>query len=127
MSVLKKFTMEYGFKTTPRLLYTAIATPEGLSRWFADLVDIEDDVFHFKWEGSEQKARLVDYKENEFIRLLWLDDPDQEHFLQMEIVNDPLSSSVALVVTDHAEDVDLDFSQRVWDAQVKKLQRIFNA
>ncbi len=127
MSVLKKFTMEYGFKTTPRLLYTAIATPEGLSRWFADVVDIEDDVFHFKWEGSEQKARLVDYKENEFIRLLWLDDPDQEHFLQMEIVNDPLSSSVALVVTDHAEDVDLDFSQRVWDAQVKKLQRIFNA
>ncbi len=126
MSVLKKFSMEYGFKTTPRLLYTAIATPEGLSRWFADLVDLEDDVFHFKWEGSEQKARLVDYKENEFIRLLWLDDPGQEHFLQMEIISEPLSSGVALIVTDHAEDADLDFSQRVWDAQVKKLQRLFN-
>lgn len=127
MNVLKKFSMEYGFKTTPKLLYTAIATPEGLSRWFADLVDVDNDIFHFKWEGSAQRARLVDYKENAFIRLLWLDDPEQEHYLHMEIVSDPMSSGVALIVTDHAEDSDIDFSQRVWDAQVKRLQRLFNA
>ncbi len=126
MHTLKKFQLEYGFKTTPKLLYTAISTPEGLSRWFADLVDLEGDVFHFKWEGSEQKARLVRCKENEFVHFLWLDDPEREECLEMEITHEPVSSEVALVITDYAEEQDLDFSQRLWDAQVKKLQRLFN-
>ncbi|TVR38051.1 MAG: hypothetical protein EA394_11175 [Bacteroidia bacterium] len=128
MSAYKKFTLEYGFKTTPRLLYTAISTPEGLSRWFADMVMTEeDDIFTFKWEDSEQKARLTRFKENEFVQFTWLDDERGERFIEMHIQNEPVSSEVALIITDHSEDIDLDFSQRIWDAQVKKLQRLFNA
>lgn len=130
MSVLKKFTIEYGFKTTPKLLYTAISTPEGLSRWFADMVISEEDIFLFKWEGSEQKARLVGFKENEFVQFQWLnefDEAEKEECMEMRIHNEPVSSELALIITDHAEDGDLDFSQRIWDAQVKKLQRMFNA
>ncbi len=127
MSVLKKIQLEYGFKTTPRLLYTAISTPEGLSRWFADLVLIEDDVFHFKWEGSAQKARMVKNKENEYVHFQWLDDPDREECLEMQIISEPVSAELALVITDYAEESDMDFTERVWDAQVKKLQRLFNA
>ncbi len=127
MSGLKKFTMEYGFKTTPRLLYTAISTPEGLSRWFADMVDTVEDVFLFKWEGSEQKARLVKYKENEYVQFMWLDSGHDDHIIEMRIYNEPVSSELALTITDYAEDADLDFNQRLWDAQVKKLQRLFSA
>ncbi len=129
MSVLKKFTLEYGFKTTPKLLYTAISTPEGLSRWFADMVLTEEDVFLFKWEGSEQKARLVGFKENEYVQFMWLDElteAEKEPYVEMRIRNEPVSSELALLITDHAEDADLDFNQRIWDAQVKKLQRLFN-
>ncbi len=127
MGAYKKFTLEYGFKTTPRLLYTAISTPEGLSRWFADMVMTEEeDIFVFKWEDSEQKARLTRFKENEFVQFTWLDDIGGERFIEMHIQNEPVSSEVALIITDHSEDVDLDFSQRIWDAQVKKLQRLFN-
>ncbi len=127
MSVLKKFTMEYGLKTTPRLLYTAISTPEGLSRWFADMVDTMEDVFLFKWEGSEQRARLVKFKENEFVQFMWLDSGHDDHLMEMRITNEPVSSELALTITDYAEDADLDFNQRLWDAQVKKLQRLFSA
>ncbi len=127
MSVLKKFTMEYGLKTTPRLLYTAISTPEGLARWFADVVDTMEDVFLFKWEGSEQRARLVKYKENEFVQFLWLDSAQDDHLLEMRIHNEPVSSELALIITDYAEAADIDFNQRLWDAQVKKLQRMFSA
>jgi len=127
MSVLKKIQLEYGFKTTPRLLYTAISTPEGLSRWFADLVLIEDDVFHFKWEGSSQKARMVKSKENEYVHFFWLDDPDREACLELQIITEPVSSGVALVVTDYSEEADLDFTERLWDVQLKKLQRLFSA
>lgn len=127
MSILKKFTLEYGFKTTPKLLYTAISTPEGLSRWFADMVNTEEDIYEFKWEGSEQTAQLVKFKENEFVQFLWLDDSEEEHYFEMQIQNEPVSSELALIITDYAEEADLDFSQRLWDAQVKKLQRLFNA
>ncbi len=130
MGVLKKFTLEYGFRTTPKLLYTAISTPEGLSRWFADRVMTEEDVFLFQWEGSEQKARLVSFKENEYVQFLWLDElteAEKDPCMEMRIHNEPVSSELALIITDHAEDLDLDLSQRIWDAQVKKLQRLFNA
>ncbi len=127
MSALKQFQLEYGFQTTPKLLYTAISTPEGLSRWFADMVLIEGDVFHFKWEGSEQKARLVKSRENECVHFQWLDDPSRDQCLEMHINYEPVSRGVALVIKDHAEETDLDFSQRLWDAQVKKLQRLFNS
>ncbi len=130
MSVLRKYTLEYGFATTPKLLYTAISTPEGLSRWFADMVVTEDDVFCFKWEGSEQKARLIDCKENEFVHFQWIDEfgqDDDTPFIEMRIHNEPVSSELALIITDYAEDSDLDFNKRLWDSQVRKLQRLFNA
>ncbi len=126
MSGLTKFTLEYGFRTTPRLLYTAISTPEGLSRWFADIVESDGDVFCFKWEGSEQRARLVSSRDNEFVQFMWLDDADRDECMEMRIQNEPVSSELALIVTDHAEDSDIDFSRRIWDAQIKKLQRLFN-
>ncbi len=128
MNALTSFTLEYGFKTTPRLLYTAISTPEGLSRWFADMVTMEgEDVFVFKWEGSEQKARLLRTKENEFVQFAWLDELGQEeHSMEMQIRNEPVSSEVALLITDQSDENDMDLSQRVWDAQLKKLQRLFS-
>ena len=126
MSVLKEFTLEYGFKTSPKLLYTAISSPEGLSRWFADIVEADDDIYSFKWEGSEQKARLVSSKENEFVQFMWLDNADRDECIQMRIQNEPVSSELALIITDYAEETDLDFSKRIWDAQVKKLQRLLN-
>ncbi len=126
MSVLEKFSLEYDFRTSPRLLYTAISTPEGLSRWFADVVIVEDDVFVFRWEGSEQRARLVECKENEYVKFLWLDDFHHDHCLEMKIDVEPVSSLVALIITDFAEPVDIDFSQRIWESQVRKLQRLFN-
>jgi uncharacterized protein YndB with AHSA1/START domain len=127
MGALKKIQLEYGLKTTPKLLYTAISTPEGLSRWFADMVLVEDDVFHFIWEGSDQKARMLKCRDNECVYLHWLDDPVREEYLEMHITNEPVSSEVALVIIDYAEEQDMDFTQRLWDAQVKKLQRLFNS
>lgn len=109
------------------MLYTLISTPEGLSRWFADMVFVEeDDTYHFKWEGSEQMARLIQKKENEFIQFQWLDEFHKDYVLEMRILNEPVSREVALVITDHAESADLEFYHRLWTTQVKRLQRLFH-
>ncbi len=127
MDGLLKYTLEYNLKTSPRLLYTLISTPEGLSRWFADEVLFDGDIFRFKWEGSEQTARLVKQKENEYVEFLWLDDFHKDHTLEMRISFEPVSSELALIITDYAEPDDLEFSELLWNTQVKQLQRIFSS
>ncbi|MFO7999226.1 MAG: START-like domain-containing protein [Bacteroidales bacterium] len=126
MKNLEAFSLEFSCKTTPKLLFMLISTPEGLSRWFADAVFAEAGVFQFKWEGSEQLARLVEKKDNEFVQFQWLDDSHKDHMLEMRILNEPVSSEVALIITDHAEPADLEFYRRLWTTQVKRLQRLFN-
>jgi uncharacterized protein YndB with AHSA1/START domain len=127
MKKLEKYSLEFSCKTTPKLLFMLISTPEGLSRWFADSVSVADDVYHFKWEGSAQQARMVQKKDNEFVQFQWLDEFHKDHILEMRILNEPVSSEVALAITDHAESSDLEFSHRLWTTQVKRLQRLFNA
>lgn len=125
MNALQSFSREYSCKTSPKLLYTLIYTPEGLSRWFAESVFVEDDIYVFKWEGSEQKARLIQSKENELVRFQWLDDFHKDYTMEMRILNEPVSREVALVVTDYAEPADIEFYHRLWDTQVRRLQRLF--
>lgn len=127
MSQLEKFSLEFAINATPRLLYTLISTPEGLSRWFADAVFASDDIYKFVWEGSEHNAKLLQFKENEFVSFEWLDDFHMGYKLDMLIQSESLSSGVSLVITDFAEPSEMDFYRRLWDTQVKQLQRLFNA
>ncbi len=127
MNVLQEYSMEYGFKTSPRLLFTAISTPEGLSRWFADQVIPEGELFRFVWEDSEQLARIQAFKDNEYIRFQWVEDNLSDLSFELRILHDPVSSGIALMITDQAESHELELSKRVWDAQVKRLQRLFSS
>lgn len=126
MSALEKFTLEFHLETTPKLLYTLISSPEGLTRWFAHTIKIGEDVFLFKWEGNEQAARLVQAKDNEYVVFQWLEDYHKDLFLEMRIETDPMSNGITLVIFDYAEAADLDISKRLWSAQVGQLQRLFN-
>ncbi len=127
MNKLEQFNLEFGFKVSPKLLYTMITKPEGLARWFANSVTIQDDIYHFVWEDSEQNARMVESKDNEFVKFEWLDDFHKGYIFEMHIQHEEVSLEVALVISDYAEPADIDYFQRLWSAQVKKLQRLFNA
>lgn len=127
MITLEQFSLEFSFTVSPKLMYTLISKPEGLARWFADAVFIEEDVYHFVWEGSEQKARLVESKDNEYVKFEWLDDFHQGYIFEMHILNEEVSREVALLIKDYAEPSEMDYFQRLWSTQIRKLQRLFNA
>lgn len=126
MTPLTKFTQEFLINVSPRLLFTLISTAEGLARWFADRVSMQENEFIFEWEGSTQSARLVECKEEEFVRFEWTDDFHKGFILEMQIQHLNVSGESALVVTDHSEASDLEFTQRWWSSQVGRLQRLFN-
>ncbi len=127
MAKFEQYSMEFPVSTSSKLLYLMISTPEGLSRWFADSVDIDNDIYVFKWEGSEQRAQLAQHKENESVKFVWLDDNLKDCFLEMKIQQDSLSSDVALIITDFSDPSDLDFNKRLMTTQVSLLQRHFKS
>ncbi len=127
MADYEQYSLEFPISTSSRLLYLMISTPEGLSRWFADSVDIQDDIYIFKWEGSEQRAQLLQSKENEFVKFKWIEENLKDYFLELKIQEDSLSSEVALIITDFSDPADLDFNKRLMTTQVSLLQRHFKS
>jgi len=116
----KKFNIEYEIKSSPRILYSFLNEPNGLSQWFADDVNVKDQVYTFTWDDEEQKAKLLLAKENKLVRFRWMDD-DPQYYFEMEILQDELTSDVALGITDFAAEDAIGERRLIWDNQIKYL------
>jgi len=126
MSEKKKFSIEYEIKSSPRILYTFLNEPNGLTQWFADDVSVRDQVYTFTWDGEQQQAKLVTVKEYKLVRFRWMDD-DPQYFFEMEIVQDELTNDVALAITDFATDDTINDRKLIWDNQVQYLVSVLGA
>ena len=126
MSNKKPYSLEYTFKSSPKILYNCISTPSGLSEWFADDVNIRENEFTFIWEGAEQKAELVTSKASEYVKFRWLDEPD-DTFFEFRIQRDELTADIALVITDFADDAEKDEAVLLWDSQINNLKHVIGS
>ncbi|MFN5877672.1 MAG: START-like domain-containing protein, partial [Flavobacteriales bacterium] len=77
MTDKKKFELEYLLKTSPKVLENMLCTPSGLSEWFANDVNIKDDVLTFFWDGDEESARLLSKRQNTSAKFQWLRDEEE--------------------------------------------------
>ncbi|MCZ4245472.1 START-like domain-containing protein [Pedobacter punctiformis] len=126
MAEKKKFTLEYEVKSSPRILYSFISEPNGLSQWFADDVVFRDQVYTFTWDDEQLKAKLVSIKENKLVKFKWIDDEPQCYF-EMEIVQDELTNDVALSITDFSTEETLSEKKLIWDNQIDYLISVLGA
>ncbi len=120
MSEKKKFTIEYEIKSSPKILFSFLSEPNGLSQWFADDVIYRDQTYMFTWDGEQQKAKLLSIKENKLVKFKWLDDEPHCYF-EMEIIQDELTNDVALAITDFATDETRQERELIWDNQIRYL------
>ncbi len=129
MSDKVKYEIEFPIKTSTKVLYNMLSTPSGLAEWFADDVNIRGDVYTFMWDGSEESARLLTKKNNEYIKFRWMDDDedDSSYYFEMRIQIDPLTKDVALMVTDHAEEDEVDEARDLWDQQLSELAHVLGS
>ena len=114
------YTLEYPVRCSPGILYEFLSTPAGLQEWFADRVDERDNVFFFSWNGSSQKAEVLESQEEKFIRFHWLDAPKEEYF-EFSIEKSEITNQTILVVKDFAEKKEVKDQSMLWDYQVKDL------
>jgi len=116
-----KFELEYSINSSPKILYTRLSTPGGLSEWFADDINIQGSTYTFIWDGAEQVAELITKKDNQLVRFKWLDNDDDSYF-EFKIRKDELTGDVALVITDFIEDDEKDDAVDLWDRQIDELK-----
>lgn len=118
----EKFVIEVPFNCSPKVLFNRLSTPGGLSEWFADDVNLKDIVYTFVWNGSEEQAEKILYKENKYIRFHWLDDDDPKTYFEFRITSEDLTGEQSLIITDHAEEDDIEDSKELWEKQVSELK-----
>lgn len=127
MSGKVKFEMEFVVKASPSLLYQYMATPSGMSEWFADNVNSRGEVYTFIWEGTEEKAEVLTKKKSERIKFRWVEEEDDDAYFELRILVDEITKDVSLIITDFAEDDEVDEGKMFWENQISELKQIIGS
>ncbi len=121
--------MEFPIHASPHMLFQYLSETSFLDEWFADEVNSQDDIYIFTWDGNEEKARLLNYSTNEFVKFRWLSDEEKglDVYFEIRIQVDELTKDVALIVTDFAYEDEMEEQQLFWEEQIMELKHIIGA
>lgn len=120
MSKKQLFTLEFPIRCSPTILYEFLSTPAGLQEWFADIVDEREQVFSFSWNGTTDKAEVLEREHEKSIRFRWLHSPKNEYF-EFKIEKSEVTNMTILLISDFAEKSEIKDQSQLWDYQVKEL------
>ncbi|WP_320112060.1 START-like domain-containing protein [Draconibacterium orientale] len=121
-----KINLEYIINCSPKVLYNRLSTASGLTEWFADDVRVRGKRYTFIWDGSEQTAEMTLHKENRLVRFNWVDEEDDSYF-EFKITRDELTGDVSLLITDFAEEDEVEETRGLWDSQVDALKHVLGS
>lgn len=123
----KKYHLEFDMKCSTTLLFEYIGTSSGMGEWFADDVIERGDEFTFIWGDQNEIANLIRYKEESFVRFRWEEDEGTKYYWELAINVDDVTNDVALVITDFAEEDELEHSKLYWENLVDDLKKIIGS
>ncbi len=126
MSDKVKFEIEFVIQSSPQLLYQYLSTPSGLSEWFADNVNSRGEMFSFIWDDSEEVAKLMKRKSDEFVKFSWEEDGGGSYF-EMKIIVDEITKDVSLFITDFAYEDEVEEAKMLWANQVSNLKQVLGS
>ncbi|WP_299210781.1 START-like domain-containing protein [uncultured Dokdonia sp.] len=129
MSDKIKYEIEFVVHASPALLYQYMATPSGMSEWFADNVNSRGEFYTFIWNGTEEQAKLVNKKSNERIRFRWFEDEEdgEDCYFELRIQVDEITKDVSLIITDFAEEDEIDEGKMFWENQISQLKHVIGS
>jgi len=127
MSELKKIQLEYILRTSPKVLFSFLTEASGLSEWFCDDVNNRGGIITFIWNGdSEEHAKLISLKDNQYVKYKWLDGPEKAYF-EFNLDVDEITGELALIVTDFAEPGDEEELILTWNNAIQKLHSVIGS
>ena len=129
MSKKIKFELEFPVHASSDFLHHYLSSPDGLSEWFADNVNSRGEIYTFFWDGSEEQATQKISSKEEKVQYRWFEDKDEkeDYYFEFKNVVDELTNDVSLIVTDFAEEIDLDEAKMFWENQIDNLKHKIGA
>ncbi len=129
MAGKSKLQLEYIINCSPRVFFNRLSTAAGLTEWFADDVRVNGNLFTFIWGDTDQSAEKKMHKENKMVRYEWLDDDleKDENFFEFVVTQDELTNDVSLIITDFAEEDEIDETTDLWNTQITKLKQLLGS
>ena len=109
-----KFEIEFPIHASPSMLYQHFSTPSGLEEWFADKANSRGKVITFYWDDSEEQATIIE-------------SGDDESYFEFRIQVDEITKDVSLMVTDFAEEDEVEESKMLWENQIDELKHRIGA
>jgi len=122
-----KYEMEFPIQVSPSLLFQYISTPSGLSEWYADNVNSRGEYFSFIWAESEEKAKLLSKKSPERIKFRWMEEEGEDYYFELRIQVDEITKDVSLIVTDFAEEDEVEEGKLLWENMVSSLKQVLGS
>lgn len=124
-----KFVTEFEVNASQKMLFPYLSTASGLSQWFADDVNInEDKVYSFLWDGEEHKAIKASQKTNHFVKFEFLpeteEDEDDPSYIELRLMIGELTQSIFLQITDYSDLDDPEEQQDLWENIVYALKEL---
>ena len=127
MSEKIKIQIEFPIHASSKMLYQYFSSAHGLSEWFADNVNTRGEVFTFIWDGAEEQAKVLTKKVDSRIKFKWLESGDDESYFEFRIEVDELTNDVSLMITDFAEEDEVEESKMFWENQISELKHRIGA
>lgn len=122
-----KYTCEFMVRSSPAILYNFLTSGSSLAQWFCDTCDINDDVYTFGWDGYEENAILEDTEEDKYIKYSWEDAADPDEFFDFTIYKSEISNDTVLLLTDFADEEDVEDQKQLWASQIETLSKRIGA
>ena len=127
MSEKIKYEIEFPIHASPKMLYQYFGSASGLAEWFADNVNSRGEVFTFIWDGTEELAKVLAKRNDQRIRFKWLESEDDNSYFEFRIEVDGITRDVSLIITDFAEEDEVEESKMLWENQIDELKQKIGA
>ena len=74
-------------------------------------------------------SKLLNKKSGERIKFRWLEDEedDQTYYFEIRIQVDEITKDVSLMVTDFAEEDEVDEAKMLWNNQISSLKQVLGS
>lgn len=120
-----KFSREYEFRASPKVLYPYFSTPAGLQQWFATVVKYTTDSnFDFIWDNESHPARLSVQRLNKLVKFDFFKDDQKGNYVEFKLEQSELTNATFLKITDNSEINDESELEDIWDDMIYKLKEI---